>query len=208
MPESFSVFLSTLVTSSYWEYTAVLLGFTYVVLAVRESLWCWYAGFVSTAMYALMYWHGSLLVESILNFYYMLMAVMGWWVWRQGTINTPLPIVSWSLQVHLCIIVLTSLFAIFLGALMQEFSSDIGFSYVESFTLCFAVVVTYLVVRKVLENWLYWIVINMAPMYLYFMKGYYPTLALAMLLTLISCVGYKCWYESYELRQGKTLANL
>ncbi|NOU51992.1 nicotinamide mononucleotide transporter [Pseudoalteromonas sp. JBTF-M23] len=208
MPDSFTVFLNALLTSSYWEYTAVLLGFMYVVLAVRESLWCWYAGFVSSIMYAAMYWHGNILVEAILNLYYMLMAVIGWWVWRQGTNNSPLPIISWPVRIHLFIIILTSLFAISLSTLIQELSNDISLSYIESFTLCFAVVITYLVVRKVLENWLYWIVINMAPMYLYFMKGYYPTLALALLLTLISCVGYKRWYERYELKQGKTLAEL
>ncbi|BBN80577.1 nicotinamide mononucleotide transporter [Pseudoalteromonas sp. A25] len=208
MTHSIEGIFSSLIASVYWEYMAALSGLIYVVLAVLERRSCWYAGFVSTGMYAAMYWYDDVLVESILNIYYMLMAVIGWWVWRQGTKNSPLPIVSWSWQKHMCIIALTSISALMLGALSHALYDYITLSYFDSFTLCFAVVVTYLVVKKVLENWLYWVVINMAPMYVYFMNGYYPTLALALLFTLISCIGYKCWYESYELKQGKALAQL
>ncbi|CAH9049608.1 hypothetical protein PSECIP111951_00359 [Pseudoalteromonas holothuriae] len=208
MLDSTQSYLSELTTLVYWEYIAVLLGCVYVLLAVRENQWCWYAGFVSALMYALMYWQGQLWVESLLNFYYVIMAVIGMWSWRQGSINQPLSITSWPVRVHMCIIALTSLIAFLLGAVASIYSNYIVLSYFESFTLCFAVIVTYLVVKKVLENWLYWIVINVAPMYLYFMKGYYPTLALAVLYTLMAFVGYKYWYESYEVKKGKTLAQL
>ncbi|TMO79912.1 nicotinamide mononucleotide transporter, partial [Pseudoalteromonas ruthenica] len=78
----------------------------------------------------------------------------------------------------------------------------------DSFTTCFAVVTTYLVAKKVLENWLYWIVIDAASMYLYFEKGYYPTLVLFVFYTIMAAWGFKTWYEEYEQHQAKPLAQL
>ena len=82
------------------------------------------------------------------------------------------------------------------------------FAYLDSFTTCFAVVTTYLVAKKILENWLYWIVIDAASMYLYYEKGYYPTLALFVFYTLMAGWGFKTWYEEYEQSQAKPLAQL
>ena len=81
-------------------------------------------------------------------------------------------------------------------------------AYLDSFTTCFAVVTTYLVAKKVLENWLYWVVIDAASIYLYYLKGFYPTLVLFIFYTLMACWGYKRWYEEYESKQGKNIASL
>ena len=67
-----------------WEALAVLLGIAYLLLAMRESLWCWPAAFLSTLIYLFLFWHAELPMESGLQFYYLAMAVYGWWHWRGG----------------------------------------------------------------------------------------------------------------------------
>jgi len=67
-----------------WELLAVLLGIIYLLAAVREYLWCWYAAFASTLIYLFLFWDVRLLMESGLQLYYLVMAVYGWWSWRHA----------------------------------------------------------------------------------------------------------------------------
>lgn len=192
---------------SMWEYLAVILSAAYLLLAIRENSWCWPAAFVSTFIYTVMYWNGALLMESLLNFYYMFMAVVGWWMWRSGRQDKSLPIVSWSLLRHTVIILSTLAVALAIGYVMDNYTHA-ELAYLDSLTTCFAVVTTYLVARKVLENWLYWVVIDAASMYLYYLKGYYPTLVLFGFYTVMVCWGYVRWYEVHQDKEGKPLAAL
>ncbi|WP_440055114.1 nicotinamide riboside transporter PnuC [Pseudoalteromonas sp. T1lg65] len=192
---------------SYWEYLAVFLAVGYLLLAIRENSWCWPLAFFSTFIYTILYWNGALVMESALNLYYMIMAFVGWWMWRQGNKNEPSKIVSWSVSQHLKIIGLTSFAAVAFGYFTKNYMSA-DLAYLDSFTTCFAIVSTYLVAKKVLENWLYWIIIDAASIHLYYLKGYYPTMVLFVFYTLMACWGFKTWYEEYESKQGKLIAEL
>ena len=74
-------FINTVITelraSSHWELLAVVLAIAYLVLAMRQNSWCWPAAFFSTMIYTVLFWNVSLLMESVLNGYYLLMAVYG-----------------------------------------------------------------------------------------------------------------------------------
>ncbi|WP_090494801.1 nicotinamide riboside transporter PnuC [Pseudoalteromonas sp. DSM 26666] len=200
--------LSGFTAMSHWEYIAVALSMAYLLLAIKENLWCWPAAFFSTLIYTIMYWNGALLMESLLNFYYMYMAVFGWVVWRKGKANQAQRLItSWPVNRHIILIVLTALVSLAIGYVMQNYTHA-DFAYLDSFTTCFAVVTTYLVAKKVLENWLYWIVIDAASMYLYYEKGYYPTLVLFVFYTVMAAWGFKTWYEEYEQSQAKSMAQL
>ncbi|URR00115.1 nicotinamide riboside transporter PnuC [Pseudoalteromonas sp. SCSIO 43095] len=200
--------LSGFTAMSHWEYIAVALSVAYLLLAIKENLWCWPAAFFSTLIYTIMYWNGALLMESLLNFYYMYMAVFGWVVWRKGKANQAQRLItSWPVNRHIILIVLTTLVSLAIGYAMQNYTHA-DFAYLDSFTTCFAVVTTYLVAKKVLENWLYWIVIDAASMYLYYEKGYYPTLVLFVFYTVMAAWGFKTWYEEYEQSQAKPMAQL
>ena len=200
--------LSGFTAMSHWEYIAVALSMAYLLLAIKENLWCWPAAFFSTLIYTIMYWNGALLMESLLNFYYMYMAVFGWVVWRKGKANQAQRLItSWPVNRHIILIVLTTLASLAIGYVMQNYTHA-DFAYLDSFTTCFAVVTTYLVAKKVLENWLYWIVIDAASMYLYYEKGYYPTLVLFIFYTVMAAWGFKTWYEEYEQSQAKPMAQL
>lgn len=208
MMEFITQVLSGFTAMSHWEYIAVALSMAYLLLAIKENLWCWPAAFFSTFIYTIMYWNGALLMESLLNFYYMYMAVFGWVVWRKGKANQAQRLItSWPVNRHVILIVLTTLASLAIGYVMQNYTHA-DFAYLDSFTTCFAVVTTYLVAKKVLENWLYWIVIDAASMYLYYEKGYYPTLVLFIFYTVMAAWGFKTWYEEYEQSQAKPMAQL
>ncbi|MBE9548352.1 MAG: nicotinamide mononucleotide transporter, partial [Proteobacteria bacterium] len=84
--------INALLALSAWEVMASLLGIGYVLLAARESQWCWPLAFVSTLIYTLLFWGGQLPMQALLNFYYMGMAVYGYLVWRKhGDAGDDLP---------------------------------------------------------------------------------------------------------------------
>ena len=69
---------------SPWEALAAALAIAYLLLAARERIACWGCALVITAIYTVLFWNVSLLMESALNVYYLLMAIYGWYQWRRG----------------------------------------------------------------------------------------------------------------------------
>ena len=84
MQELFSFVYSFLAELNVWEACAVILAISYLLLAAKENIFCWYCALVSTAIYTFLFWDVSLLMESALNVYYMAMAVYGWYLWKFG----------------------------------------------------------------------------------------------------------------------------
>ncbi|WP_444890581.1 nicotinamide riboside transporter PnuC [Microbulbifer sp. DLAB2-AA] len=197
-----SEFLEILLTSieamSLWEVAAVVLALAYLLLAMREKISCWYAAFISTAIYLVLFWDVSLLMESALQVFYLGMAIFGWWQWRHHEDkNKDLRIHRWPLQTHLIVISGVFLLTLVFGYLLDNFTSA-ALPYLDSFTTLGAVVTTYMVTRKVLENWIYWIVVDGASIYLYLDRGLYLTALLFLLYVVLVVIGFFQWRSIYN----------
>jgi nicotinamide mononucleotide transporter len=178
---------------SPWEMAAVLLAIGYLLLAVRENIWCWYCAFASTAIYTVLFWDVSLLMESALNVYYMGMAVFGWYQWTRGNASGEgVSIQSLSRNQHLIIIVAIGNLSLISGYLLSQYS-DAAWPYVDSFTTWASVITTWLVAKKYLENWLYWIVIDTVSIPLYLDRGLPLTALLFAGYVIIAITGYISW---------------
>ena len=184
------------------ELVAMQLSLAYVILAARGSRWCWPAAFISTALYTVIFYDVLLLMDSALNAYYLFMAVYGYWQWSKQANNkqnngVQLTIVSWQLTWHIKVCFALALLAVGLGYLMDNYSPA-HFPYLDTFTTVYAVFATYLVAQKVLENWLYWIVIDLASIYLYIEKGLIPTTILFIVFVVVAGYGYHKWLKIYQ----------
>ena len=180
-----------------WEGVAVLLGIAYLLLAMRESLWCWYAGFASTAIFLVIFWDVRLLMEAGLQVYYLAMSVYGWWHWRQGDSNSePLPIRRWNWPTHAAAIGSVVLIALLSGALLGA-HTDAALPYLDSFTTWGSILTTWMVARKILENWLYWLVIDSVSIYLYLDRALYLTALLFAVYLVIAIFGYLRWRQHF-----------
>ncbi|MBE9539930.1 MAG: nicotinamide mononucleotide transporter [Proteobacteria bacterium] len=191
---------------SAWEVIAVLLGITYLLLAVRESLWCWYAAFFSTAIFLYLFWDVNLLMESALQVYYLAMAVYGWWQWRGGGSNSQgaaveLPITRWPLRNHILAIGGVVLASLLSAALLAQYTQA-ALPLLDSFTTWGSILTTWMVTRKILENWLYWLVIDSASIYLYLDRGLYLTAVLFVAYLVIVIFGYRKWLQHYRETSG------
>ena len=183
---------------SLWELAAVVLGVAYLLLAMRESLWCWYAAFVSTAIFLFIFWQVNLFMESALQIYYLAMAVFGWWQWQQGSrASGQLEISRWSRRQHFYAIGSVLLISLISGGLLAQYT-DAALPFLDSFTTWGSVVTTWMVARKVLENWLYWLVIDGISIFLYLDRSLYLTALLFMAYLVIAVFGYRTWLRHYR----------
>ncbi|CAA0105300.1 nicotinamide riboside transporter PnuC [Zhongshania aliphaticivorans] len=186
---------------SLWELSAVVLALAYLILAMKENSLCWYAAFISTAIYVFLFWDVSLLMESALQIFYLVMAVYGWWQWRkQGDTQSELRIHRWTLRTHIIVAVVVGLLTLSFGYVLDT-STHAELPYLDSFTTWGAVVTTYMVTRKVLENWIYWIVIDGASVYLYIDRELYLTALLFVMYVVLVVIGFFQWNAIYKREQ-------
>ncbi len=195
--------LQALELTSWWEVPAVVLAILYLVLAARENIWCWGAAFASTAIYIYVFFDVNLFLESALQVYYLGMAIFGWYQWRQPADQSATrPISTWSLEKHYVIIAATGAVVVASGYLLSE-NTSAALPYVDAFTTWYAVVTTYMVTRKILENWLYWFVIDSVSVYLYYSRGLYLTALLFIAYLVIIVFGYLKWKKEYDQQTHK-----
>ncbi len=208
-----STWLQSLVSAtqsmSPWELAAVIFAIFYLLLAIRENVLCWFFAFISTAIYTVLFWDVSLLMDSALNVYYMAMAVFGWYQWTRGGSNGiekphALAVRSMSGRQHALVISAIAILSIGSGYLLSEHSTA-AWPYVDSFTTWASVITTYLVTRKYLQNWLYWIVIDAVSVPLYIDRGLNLTALLFFAYIVMAVIGYFSW-QGHLRKNGQAVA--
>lgn len=137
-------------------------------------------------------------MESGLQVYYLAMTIYGWYQWtRGGTKHTGIAITTWSKKTHVSVLALVIAATIISGLLLQTYS-DARLPYLDSFTTWASVVTTYMVAKKVLENWLYWLVIDSVAIYLYLDRELYFTALLFLAYIMIVIFGFYIWFQEYR----------
>ncbi|ADG93672.1 nicotinamide mononucleotide transporter PnuC [Arcobacter nitrofigilis DSM 7299] len=189
-----------------YEAIAMLLAIAYILLAIRQSLWCWPAAFISTLIYTILFFNVSLLMDSFLNAYYLIMAIYGWYSWKYGgkVEEKELEVTTYGLNNNIKIICLLILISLGVGYIMANYTTA-SFAYTDSFTTVFALFATYMLAKKVLENWLYWIVIDAISIYIYIQKGLNLTAILFVIYTILAFIAYKKWKEEYDYTEAKAV---
>ncbi len=174
------------------ETLAVLFSVIYVVLAAKQNIWCWAAAAISVILYIFICYTAQLFPETGLQVFYLIMAFYGYYNWNKN--DGYLEITQWSAGKHLLLILLGVIFTFLMGFYFATYT-DTQMPIVDSFTTVFSLFATYMVTKKVLENWLYWIVIDAVSIYLYFSRDLHLTSLLFMAYTIIAIFGYFTWLK-------------
>lgn len=199
--------LSAYQMMSGWELIAVILALAYLLLAMKERIECWYAAFASTVIYTFLFWDVNLLMESALQLYYLVMAVYGWRQWRRSNaVEQTTVIQKWAFSQHLYAILLLFTLTIISGYLLQK-NTSAAWPYIDSFTTWGSVITTYMVTKKVLENWLYWILIDTVSIFLYIDRELYLTALLFVFYVIIVLFGYLSWSKKYHRQNEPIIAD-
>ena len=179
-------------TTSWIEVAAAALAVLYVLLAIPQKLSCWAAAFVSSCLYVWIMFGARLYMESLLNAYYAAMAVYGFWQWQHGAGGATLPVRRWTAAHHAAAL----LGVIGLSAVTWYFLrryTPSPWPFMDSMVTWSSVFATYLVARKVYENWYWWLIIDAVCLCLYFNRRLYLTMLLFALYVLLSVVGLRQW---------------
>lgn len=174
------------------ELLAVVLALVYLILAARLNLWCWPAAFVSTAIYLWLFAERQLYQQALLQIFYLAMAVYGFVQWRAGMHARDGAIARWSAKQHAVAVVSVLVLTLVTGVLEARYT-DAPMPYLDAFTTWGSVVTTWMVARRVLENWLYWIVVDGVLVYVSFASGLIATAGLFLLYLGIVIAGYFAW---------------
>ena len=174
------------------ETIAVVLSVLYVILATKQNIWCWAAAGISVVLYIYICFSAQLYPETGLQIFYLLMTFYGYFQWNKN--NRELEIAQWTIGKHLLLILIGAIITFLMGFYFATFTSS-KMPIVDSFTTVFSIIATYMVTKKVLSNWLYWIVIDAVSIYLYFSRDLHLTSLLFIAYTIIAILGYFAWLK-------------
>jgi nicotinamide mononucleotide transporter len=194
--------LAQLLEWSPLEAAAVIAAILYLLLAIRENIWCWLFAGISTAIYVYLFIVARLYMESALNVFYFAMAIYGWSVWYRGrTDEHELPVSRWAVPVHAYAIA-AIIFASVISGYLLDTRTDAAYPYVDSLTTWSAIWATFLVARKVLENWWYWLVIDIASIFIYWARDLQLTSLLFVVYVIMIPFGLISWTRSWREAQA------
>jgi nicotinamide mononucleotide transporter len=177
------------------ELWAAALAVLYLLLAIRQSLSCWIAAFVSSVLYVWVLFGAHLYMESALNGFYALMAVYGFWQWQQGKGGRALEVSRWPITQHLAALGAVLVASIITAFFLRRFTPA-AWPFMDSMVAWSSVFATFLVARKVYENWYWWLVIDSVSLCLYFTRHLYVTVLLFALYLVLIFVGMREWRSS------------
>ena len=138
-------------------------------------------------------------MESFLQIFYICMAIYGWYIWSNKiNVEKELKITSWKKQYHLYAIIIVTLLAIISGFLLEKYTQA-ALPFLDAFTTWGAIITTYMVAKKIIENWIYWFVIDSISIYLFISRELYLTALLFLIYLIIIIFGYRSWMKKLNV---------
>jgi nicotinamide mononucleotide transporter len=174
------------------EAAAAILGIAYVVLMIGQHRACWIAGGISTAVYLYVFARAGLYMQAMLQAYYVLVSVYGWWAWRGGDPASALKVAraGWRLQLGgLAAIVLASLLT---GAWLAR-ATHSSEPYLDSLSTWASVFATWLAARKKLDSWLWWFAVDALIALLCWQQQLYAAMIPYILYLGLVIIGWRSW---------------
>ena len=184
------------------ELIATLFGLLYVVLLIRERVLAWPFGIAGSLLSIYLFIDARIYSEALLYSYYVLMGAWGWARWHKKVAANNNPVVRYSAVQHLAVISIACGFALALGSFF-DYNTDAQRPYFDALTTAFSFAATYMEVKKVLETWLYWIVINIASIWLYQDRDLDIYATLIGVYGLLSVWGFIRWLHIYRGQQSQ-----
>lgn len=183
---------------SLLEVSAVVFGIISVYLSTRENIWSWPTAIVNVSLYSLVFYEAKLYADMGLQVVYLVLSVYGWYVWRFGGENrTELHVTRAPLSLLATAAIDAIAFAALLGFLLAR-STDAGFPYLDSATTATSLVAQFMMTRKILENWLIWIAVDVVYVGMFIYKQLYLTAGLYAVFFVLAVFGYRSWKRSHE----------
>lgn len=178
------------------EIFGAFFGFMAVYFTIKQNIWCWYFGLLQVILYCFIFYTAKLYSDMILHVVYVFLQVFGWYNWKYGGSNHSTLRIT-LIKNEMFWIGSTILLSFCLGYIMQT-KTDASFPYEDAFITIASLVAQYLMIKKVLHSWMFWIVVDVVAIGVYWYKGLYFTTGLYVLFLIMAVIGYLEWRKVYN----------
>ena len=175
------------------EFITSLLGVVNVALLVRRSIWNYPVGMLMVALFAWAVFEARLYSDAALNIFFFVVQGYGWWAWwRLGGMEHKVAVERLTGPARIAWLVMILLCSFAWGAIMR-FYTDAAFPWLDALLAMSSVAAQILLVRRRIENWPLWILVDVGYVAIYVVKHLYGFAALYLLLLLLSILGLREW---------------
>ena len=185
-------------TANWFEIVAAALAITYLILAMQQNILCWAAWIISSIMYLFVMFSAGLYMESGLQIFYIVMGIYGWIQWNNRSSNNSLTVSTWPIINHIYILLILIFLVTFSGLILSNLTKAVS-PYIDAFTTWGAIIATYMVAKKILENWYYWFVVDFVSVFLFLSRELYTTALLFSIYIILVIFGFIAWRKSMRL---------
>ena len=188
-------------TANWFEIVAAALAITYLILAMQQNILCWAAWIISSIMYLFVMFSAGLYMESGLQIFYIVMGIYGWIQWNNRSSNNSLTVSTWPIIYHIYILLILIVLVTFSGLILSNLTEAVS-PYIDAFTTWGAIIATYMVAKKILENWYYWFVVDFVSVFLFLSRELYTTALLFSIYIILVIFGFIAWRKSMRLENA------
>ncbi|MDX2109150.1 MAG: nicotinamide riboside transporter PnuC [Verrucomicrobiota bacterium] len=188
--------LSAFTTDDLLEWSGVLTGITAIFLTAKRHLLCWPIGMINVIIYGVFFYRINLYADAGLQGFYFLTCIYGWWHWARGGENhAEAPVRSLTGRERLIGTAAVTVAIIIIWTALKSFTNA-SYPFWDTVASCLSVAAQLLVMRKILDNWVIWLFVNIISICLYLAKAAYPTAALYAIFLILALVGYNNWRKA------------
>lgn len=187
-----------LVQNGVLEWLGVFTGILCVWLAAKNNIWNWPFAIVSVAIYIFIFFETKLYADMGLQFYFLAMNIYGWYYWskkKDAAMQRPITLMHKGEWIFAILGVIA--FTLILGFTLHK-NTDAAFPFIDSFCTACSLIGQFFLARRVLQNWLIWIFVDLIYVGVYCAKGLYPTAGMYALYIFIAYMGYRDWKNIYS----------
>lgn len=178
------------------EIFAVITSLIFLILLIKQNIWCWVFGIISSIASIYLFIQAKLYSEAILYFYYVAIGIYGWIVWKRPQSGI-LAIKIKGRFYHVIVLLIGISLSLMMGLLFRMYT-DAARSFADAFSTIFSFIASYLEVHRILSAWLFWIIINLFSVWLYFDRGLLIYSALMLVYFIVSVYGYLQWKKEFK----------
>jgi len=184
------------ISENYIELVGAIAGLVYLYFSIKQNILLWPLGIITSAIYVYVFFITKFYADMGLQVYYLGISIYGWYIWSRGKYlekeQKELPVTQLRLKNWPILIIITSFLTVGISFILIRYT-DSELPYWDAFTTAASVVATWMLARKVIDHWIFWIIIDAVSTGLYAYKELYPTVGLFVVYTIMAIIGYRTW---------------
>ncbi|HEY0245919.1 MAG TPA: nicotinamide riboside transporter PnuC [Mucilaginibacter sp.] len=182
---------------SLLEIIGVITGLLCVYLAAKNVIWNWPFAIISVAIYIFIFYNTHLYADMGLQFYFLAMNIYGWYFWsKKPATDVKTPVVLIKKKEIILSAIAIIVFTCLLGSVLKY--TPASYPFIDSFCTACSLIAQVFLARKVLENWLIWIFVDIVYVGVYLFKGLHLTAIMYAIYVAIALMGYIDWKKEYK----------